>query len=130
QYLAVADVDHAAHLWEIATGREIGKMMHRSEDARIVFSPDSRHLLTTRDSSIIEIWDVINGSFVGALPRFQSELAFSSNGPFVSTLVDAVSVQVWDLATARPVSTITHEASVSRIALTPDGRLLVTGSSD
>ncbi len=79
----------------------------------------------------IKLWDLATntertpfaGSKVSAL-----SVAFSPDGKLLaSASPKAPSVNVWDVATGKLVTTIRDSASVRHLAFSPDGKLLATG---
>jgi RNA polymerase sigma factor (sigma-70 family) len=92
--------DFAIRLWEIATG----KLLHR---------------LTPRRGS----------AFMVAFSSDSSRLVTVGGEP--SRNNDSGEVQLWDLATAKEVCSFSgHQERVVSVAMSPDGRMLATGSLD
>jgi WD40 repeat protein len=58
-------------------------------------------------------------------------LAISPDGRILVSPSDDNTIKMWDLATGRPVRTLTgHSGPIRSIAFSPDGRRLVSGSWD
>src|SRR4029078_3615775 len=77
------------------------------------------------------IWNTASGAMAGTYTNAFRPLAFSSDGQrLVSTRLDG-GVVVWDLGSGRSGAEIEEIfAWIGALALSPDGRLLVTGSEE
>lgn len=123
-----------AYLWDV----ESGVLRHRFEYEggnvpALVFSPDSRVLLTAGDSRIIRAWDTASGtmlrSFSGHAGEIQ-DLEFAPDGrTFVSASADNTA-RVWLLETGEALHRVTVPGFfIDAVAFTPDGSRLVTTTS-
>jgi WD40 repeat protein len=94
--------DKTAELLDNITGEPIGApLVHENEFTFVAFSPDSRSVLTTA-GAVGHLWDTSTGSPIGA--------------PMVH---------------GSPIGApIVHGALISSIGYSPDGRAVLTGSSD
>ena len=94
--LATTSIDREARLWDLATGRPLGKpMRHQSAVWDAAFSPDGRRLATvngdfqerSRDSKVdghVRVWDVIPA---GHSPRGRPFGLASAPSPSTPTAV-------------------------------------------
>ena len=123
-----------AYIW----GLEEGTVRHRFEGEggnapALVFSPDSRVLLSAGDSRVIRAWDVESGTMLRGFSGHQGEiqdLEFAPDGrTFVSASADNTA-RVWSLETGEPLRRV-HVPGVfiDAAAFTPDGTRLVTTTS-
>ena len=144
--LATTNREHGTVLWNLATRRPLGQPLEQAE-FDIAFSPDGKLLAAGGcvmawrgggcTEGIIRFWDVatlqLSGPPIRAHAGTVSHVAFSPDG---KTLVSATgrferTMLLWDVATRQPIDPPfvgrerTHRAA---IALSPDGRLLVTRS--
>jgi WD40 repeat protein len=143
-------------VWDVATGAPIGepirpKTFQRTES----FSPDGRPFAVggTDPSSDVTavIWDTSTRKPIRSLrvppedfrkggffnPNAQ-KTAFSPNGKVLVT-TNYRSVHLWDVATGRPIGPtfrrsdddpVVHKDWIEALALSPDGKVLATGSRD
>jgi hypothetical protein len=58
-------------------------------------------------------------------------LAFSPDGRFLATAKDAPEIHLWDLIAGQEVGRLTgHQGGITSLVFTPDGRRLISGSTD
>jgi WD40 repeat protein len=70
--LATGDMDKAAKLWEVETGREKtgGLLGHGDAISCVAFHPDGKTIATGGVDHAIRLWDAVTGQeLVGHLPR-------------------------------------------------------------
>jgi len=139
--------DGAVRVWDVATGERIGSSMIVGKGSvdTVAFSPDGRLLASAGNDGIVRLWSVATHRQVGApmttdtLPVYA--LAFSPDGRLLATGSNDGTARLWYLATHRQIGTSlnvnntsgivrnTVSGSVNAIAFTPNGKLLLTGSS-
>jgi RNA polymerase sigma factor (sigma-70 family) len=122
-------------LWDLAAGKEIRRFRGKgSQVFRVVFSADGK-TLAGADSRSVTLWDIATGKrrhdfahtyLVGAL-------AFTPDGKTLltgSAYNDPV-IRVWDPVTGREKGEWRgHTVDVQTLAVSPDGKFAVSGSSD
>ncbi len=123
-----------AYLWDL----ESGTLRHRVESEggnvpALVFSPDSRVLLTAGDSRIVRAWDAESGTMLRSFSGHQGEiqdLEFAPDGrTFVSASADNTA-RVWSLETGETLHrVIVPGFFIDAVAFTPDGTRLITSTS-
>jgi WD40 repeat protein len=143
---AVADngeEDGALRLWDVATHQPIGPPILDStaQVMSVAFSPDGRTLAARTDDGIVRFWDVATRHETGQLrtgpdqlvrPRLfgsTSSLSFSLDGKVLVTGSATGTVQLWDVATRRPLGApLTGPGDpAGPVAFNPDGRILAAG---
>ena len=123
-------------LWEIESGREVGRLPALPGIVgAIAISSDGRSLAVASASrgrpKTYDVWDTVSGRIRGGWPDphdlNRALIAFSPNG---QSLVSASGIHavLWDLKTGRQVELRTYEAPIGFVAISPDGRTLVTHS--
>ena len=146
--------DHAARLWNLSTGEQLRAFEgYFNSVGSVAFSPDGRFVLegfgswmaTTDSDNQGMLWDTGSGQRVPSFAMHSTGInavAFSPDGHFVATgnqesqlLFDNNvwnnTAWLWDAATGNPVRSFDGSTStVNSIAFSPDGRELLTGSSD
>jgi WD40 repeat protein len=125
--------DNSLRLWDIATGKEVRRFLgHTDAVTAAVFSPNGKLILSgSADHSLI-LWDAESGAI---LKSFKAEsgdavldVLFSTDGKLAYAGTADRKIIAWDLETAQPVREFTgHGAQVNTIALSPNGRQLLSG---
>ena len=101
--------DYTIRLWEVASGREIGRLEGPTNaTVTLAFSPDSRRLASSgamnrKDNAdyAIHLWDLAT---LGELRRFDghrnwiNKVAISPDGRWLASASEDATVLVWDLA--------------------------------
>jgi WD40 repeat protein len=100
----------------------------------LAFSPDGSVLALTGATAAVGFWDVATGRKLGEWQKDHGDiatpLAFSPEGAILAAAVDR-EVWLWDLRTGEEIRRFTgHQGAVNAIAFAPDGRALVSASSD
>ncbi len=144
-------------IWDIASGRDVRQAVktNKIRASGVALSADGRFLATggyfsTIDTvdTTIRIWELASGKEVATLPGHDgaiSELAFSPNGRLLAShygesmstrdidlpyLRDQM-IRILDLSTGRELRRLDgHRGTVNVVAFAPDGRSIVSGSTD
>jgi WD40 repeat protein len=122
-------------LWEAVTGRKLMTLLEKpARVTGLAFSSDGRQLAAALKSGgqEIRVWDLATGHEVCTLPDTTAPLAFSANGRYLaagSALPEEATI--WDVSSRRPAFTLRgHDAAVTALAFTPDGRRIVSAGQD
>jgi RNA polymerase sigma factor (sigma-70 family) len=122
--------DHSLRLWETATGRPVVRHPAPQEAIYcVVFSPDSRHVATS-DGAGTDLWEAATGRLIHHWSKYGGPLAFTADD---RTLVGGgrKKVQFLDVATGSESREFPVPAnSLRELALSGDGKLLVTAGND
>ncbi len=132
--LATASNDRTLKVWEVATGREVGRMAgHDGAVACVSASPDGRRLLSGGDDQTARLWDARGGRQLLVLEGHRGPVqraAFSPDGKLAVTGGNDRTVRVWDLSTGREARRLEgHNHVVTDATVSPDGRVF-SGSYD
>ncbi len=122
-----------ARVWEVATGQPLGPPLDIEgvvNDA--AFSPDGKSFVT--GSWKLICWDTATSQRLWTTPGADEtrQLAFSPDGRFVlSRLQSENAARLFDARTGLPTGPhMRHQMALTTAALSPDGRLVRTCSSD
>jgi WD40 repeat protein len=95
-------------------------------------SPDGRLFVQPTADNTIDVYRVADGRRFGRPLRagYTADVAVSPDNTLLASGGDDGAI-IWDLDSGRRVATLrAHEAAVTRVAFSPDGRLLLTRSAD
>lgn len=119
----------SAALWDAATGQQLATLSSDVGPSQARWSADGSRLVTVAGDGRARVWDGATGAPISEItdpddPRL-SDAAISSDGSVVVTAGFVHNrVRLWDAATGDGVGTI-RRATVDRLALSPDDRLLL-----
>jgi WD40 repeat protein/serine/threonine protein kinase len=140
--------DGRARLWEAATGRLRANLRHQRPVVAVAFSPDGRAVLTGSEDGTAQLWETATGQGRGRPMRHRGRLkavAFSPDSRLAATGGDVLEAddargilrvvggeaRLWDVETGRPfAAALPHPEPVWSVAISRDGRFLLTGSED
>jgi WD40 repeat protein len=137
--------DHAARIWDVATGRNLRVLRTHGYIWEAEFSPDGKLVVTAGGPGGARIWNASNGCQVRLLTRgvdLGSDLPgfyepgvwdarFSPDGTRIVTadaphlMPDRGLVEVWDVSSGRSESIMRSNARVSAADFSPDGKLVL-----
>jgi WD40 repeat protein len=136
--------DGEVHLWETATGREIGKKDDSLQGESLAFSPDSKTLAVGRcEGGEVRLFDSATLKETGTLPGIgiTKGLSFSPDGRFlvgsggerdvvggIGFAFSGKGVYLWDLKGNRKPRQLIKAGVEARFAFTPDGKTLACAS--
>jgi len=126
-------------LWDVSTGKPLGApMRHEGSMVQMGFSPDGK-VVATSAGSTARLWDGATGEPRGLSMELQEGLvkrvAFTPDGKTFITgsggFVGAGEARLWEAATGKPLGLpMPHEREVFDLAVSPDGKSVLTGSTD
>ncbi len=135
--IASGSYDKLAKLWDVATGKENFNLKdHIDAVFAVAFSPDGKRLATASQDRTVKIWDVATGRRMYTLSDASdglNTLAYSPAGDRVSAAGYDKTIYVWSLGAEDghlEQSLIADEDSILSLVWSPDGKTIITASSD
>src|ERR1043165_20117 len=151
--IASASWDRTVRLWDARTGEPKALFTgHKSQISGAKFSPDGKRVASTGYDRKIRLWDLDQRKEIGALDfsGHVYSVAFSPDGKYLASggVNEAIQgeLKLWDMSTDKEVFTVGpspgrlahpeclvlrgHRSFIRQLAVSPDGRLLASGSQD
>jgi RNA polymerase sigma factor (sigma-70 family) len=126
-------------LFDVYAGKLLRTLAHEPKEGqpipdgrRVHFSPDGKTLASVGAYGIT-LWDVASGTLNSRLhPQGTgpADLTFSPDGKKLASPSEDLSVRFWDVPTGKEEPEPGHPGTVGAVALSPDGKVVVTGSID
>ncbi|MFO1093254.1 MAG: serine/threonine-protein kinase [Planctomycetaceae bacterium] len=150
--VATSDNDGTVKFWDVPDPRRSILLGHAGKVRTVAFSPDGRRLASADASKIIHIWDSGSGLPAGVLEGHTAavtSLLFTPDGSSLVSADDDGIIRIWNMPSpsfrriglsggAEPESAAltprlqwrAHAAGVRQLAISSDGSLLASASSD
>jgi WD40 repeat protein len=135
--LASGSYDKTIKLWNPATGTELKTLQdHIDAVFAVAFSPDGKRLASASQDRTVKIWDVATGQRLFTLSDASdglTGLAYSPSGDEIAAAGYDKTIYVWRLGQNDGhlvQSLIADEDSILALVWSPDGKTIVTSSSD
>jgi DNA-binding beta-propeller fold protein YncE len=135
--IASGSYDKMVKLWDAATGKELKNLQdHIDAVFAVAFSPDGKRLASASQDRTVKMWDVASGRRLYTLSDALDGLtgvAFSPSGAQVAAAGYDKTIYIWELTEEGGTlsrSLIADEESLLALLWSPDGKSIVTGSSD
>jgi WD40 repeat protein/predicted Ser/Thr protein kinase len=122
-------------LWDVATGRELGRLPHQPGGVwALAFSPDGQKLAVGGRDQPVRLWDWVAGRVCLSLPARPIEthcVAFSPSGTILAVSYDEQLVRLYDAATGQEWRQLAVQDRFARpLAWSPEGTILAAGGRD
>ena len=135
--IASGSYDRMLKLWDPDTGKELRNLQdHIDAVFAVAFSPDDKRLASASQDRTVKIWDVPSGKRLYTLSDASDGLtsvAFSPSGDQVAAAGYDKTIYIWQLAADDghlSQSLIADQDSMLALVWSPDGKTIVTASTD
>jgi hypothetical protein len=135
--LATCGYDRLIKLWDVATGKEVRSLKDHSDSVySLAFSPDGKLLASAAADRAVKVWEVATGKrlyTLGDATDWLYAVAWSPDGTRVTAAGVDKSIRVWQAsATGGKLdqSVFAHEAAVTRLVYSGDGKTLFSVAED
>ncbi len=133
KFLASGSYDGALRIWDT----EAGQLFHTIEGhtdivSDMTWSPDAKKLATVSLDQTIHLWRITDEGVHKILELFSlgNNVVWSPDGSEIVSSIDDT-VYIWDAVTGElREGLVGHSAPISCLAWSPDGQIVVSGSSD
>jgi RNA polymerase sigma factor (sigma-70 family) len=127
------------YFWDAATGKELRHIDQHA--SRFALSPDGKTLATASWDKCVHLFDVSTGKETGQIQASAEAVAYAPDGRTLAYGGTDGVVHVWEVAANRERCRFsghqsgatdhgTFAAGVAALAITPDGRTLISGGGD
>ena len=135
--IASGSYDKLVKLWDVASGKEVRNLQdHIDAVFAVAFSPDGKRLASASQDRTVKIWDVASGRrlyTLGDASDGLTSIEYSPSGDRIAAAGYDKTIYVWRLGDtdARLIqSLIADEGSILALVWIPNGKMIVTSSSD
>jgi WD40 repeat protein len=129
--------DGTLRLWDVATGREVGRWQGHAGKCCGIFSPDNRQVLSYGGDGTLRLWDVATGREVRKWQGHAGEVwggCFLPGGQQIVSYGQDRQLRVWDAGSGKeiqkPVALGDDLAQDRSVAVTSDGKRFLSLHTD
>jgi DNA-binding beta-propeller fold protein YncE len=144
KYVVSGSLDNTVRLWELETGKEVRRFTgHGDWVMNVAVTPDGKYVVSGSGDKTLRLWELATGKEVRRFPGHADwvmSVAVTPDGKYVVSGSGDGTLRLWDLAKGRLWNLVTggrevrrftgHDDSVRTVAVTPDGKYVVSGSLD
>ncbi len=133
--LAVAEGKRGIVLWNVGSGKELGRFTGQGDGVAVAFAPDGRTLAAAGRAGVIQVREVTGGRLAVELKASDDQppkrVAYSPDGKTLASTGNDGAVILWDPRTGRKLwSRKPHGDWAFGLAFAPDGKAFATTGAD
>ncbi len=135
--VASGSYDKSIQIWDAQTGKDLKTLLdHIDAVFAVAFSPDGKLLASGSQDRTVKIWNAASGERLYTLNDALdgiTGIAFSPSGEYLAGAGYDNSIHVWKISEKEGSlvqSLIADEDSILQIVWSPEGKTLITSSSD
>jgi WD40 repeat protein/tetratricopeptide (TPR) repeat protein len=135
RYVVTGSIDGSARVFEVATGRLVGKpLMHDNWVRTVDFAPDNQHVLTGSHDMTAQLWDIHTGERIGPILHQAGgivSVAVSPDGNKALTGSGDKTARLWNLQTGEAIGLpMLHAGEVLSVCFSNGGAFALTGAGN
>jgi WD40 repeat protein len=120
--------------WQLISRAESGLDFRYFKKARYAIPQRSDVLLCVSEDSDLVWWDLVHSKELARVDvksrGIKNEFAVSPTEPLLASIAEGDFISLWDWKTRQPAGKVRGPRDFHSVAFSPDGRRLVSGSSD
>jgi WD40 repeat protein len=125
----------AVLLWDVESGKLVKRFTAQGMHPRsLSISPDGRSIASVDWDAGFRVWDVETGRSVGNAMEghggFVRAVEYSPSSENIVTAAEDRTARIWDFRTGRELARLVHDAKLSALAQSADGRLIATAGQN
>jgi RNA polymerase sigma factor (sigma-70 family) len=136
--LVTAALDGNLQLWDVASAKELRRIVAGSSVYSVAFSPDGKLLASGGGErgkfGTVKLWDLATGKQIASLEGHADLVVSVAFAPDARTLAAAGrdgALELWDVGQGKTRADIKgHAATVFAVAFSPDGKLLASAGGE
>ena len=133
RYLVTGSIDNSAHVWEVATGRLIGKpLLHDNWVRTVAFAPDNQHVLTGSHDMTAQLWNIHTGERTAPTLHHTGgvvSVAISPDGTRALTGSGDKTARLWKLPSGEAIGLpMLHTGEVLSVSFSNNGAFALTAA--
>ncbi|OJD19429.1 hypothetical protein AJ78_00603 [Emergomyces pasteurianus Ep9510] len=124
--------DDTIRLWNMRTGKPLGRLTADSVVNALAFSPDGINLAASYAARFIIIWDWKTKSKLHVLNGHLNNISYLTFSPNSKMLVSGswdASIRLWDCKTGEPLGVLQHATPVRDMVISSDANSIICKSS-
>ncbi len=130
KYAAADSSDSTIRIWQPGAAKAIASLHYADEAEAMAFSADDRMLAAVYGAKI-NLWGLATGSEVTLGEQHTdtvNDIMLSADQMISGS--DDKTARIWNLSSGQRTKLLPHRVAVTAVALSPDGRLAITGCAD
>ncbi len=133
RYVVTGSIDNSARVFEVATGRLVGKrLLHDNWVGTVAFAPDNRHVLTGSHDMTAQLWDIHTGERAGPTLHHAGGIVSVAVSPDETRGLTGSgdnTARLWNLRTGEPIGLpMLHAAEVLSVSFSNNGAFALTSA--
>ena len=121
------------YVWDLQAGeRQAPLTTHNFAVTSLAFTPDSKSLIAGSEDNTAMRWELPGGRYAALFKGHTSgvkALAVSKDGSMLATASSDQTAKLWNVTTGAELRTFKADSIVTSVALSPDGKILVTDTA-
>jgi WD40 repeat protein len=130
--LLSSSADHTLRLWDLSTNNEPDTLRGHIDGVNAVaFSHDDKLVASAGIDCTVKLWDVSSGTNLATFTGHTSAVTavtFCADGDMLCSCSLDQTIRFWNLRKRQQVASLRCPTPLASLALSPDGRTLVSGS--